>query len=97
MLIRKINNYSSTTSIIPKPSYFKGVKNEPLKNLTVGNLIDEAAEKYGNREAIVSVHENRRVTFLNLKHEVRCTVYSNQLYVLLKLLIRVKNMFYVIG
>ncbi|XP_025203104.1 acyl-CoA synthetase family member 2, mitochondrial-like [Melanaphis sacchari] len=60
----------STASIIPKPSYYKGPKNEPLKCMTVGNLIDEAAEKYPNREAIVSVHQNRKITFSDLKHEV---------------------------
>lgn len=62
--------YRSTASIIPKPSYFKGPKNEPLKFMTIGNLIDQAAEKFPNREAIVSVHQNRRITFSVLKHEV---------------------------
>lgn len=62
--------HRSTASIIPKPSYYKGPKHEPLKNMTVGNLIDEAAEKYPNREAIVSVHQNRKITFSDLKHEV---------------------------
>jgi len=38
--------------------------------MTVGNLVDEAAEKYPNREAIVSVHQNRKITFSDLKHEV---------------------------
>jgi len=60
----------STASIIPKPSYYKGPKNEPFKFMTVGNLIDEAAEKYRNKEAIVSVHQNRKITFSELKHEV---------------------------
>ncbi|KAL4113744.1 hypothetical protein QTP88_017321 [Uroleucon formosanum] len=53
-----------------KPSYYKGPKHESLKFMTVGNLIDEAAEKYPNREAIVSVHQNRKITFSDLKHEV---------------------------
>jgi len=38
--------------------------------MTVGHLIDEAAEKYPDREAIVSVHQNRKITFSDLKHEV---------------------------
>lgn len=63
-------NNRSSSSIIPKPSYFKGPKNEQLKYMTVGNLIDEAAEKYPDIEAIVSVHQNRKITFSNLKHEV---------------------------
>lgn len=53
-----------------KPSYYKGPKYESLKYMTVGHLIDEAAEKYPNREAIVSVHQNRKITFSDLKHEV---------------------------
>lgn len=53
-----------------KPSYYRGARNEPLKEMTVGNLIDFAAENYPNREAIVSIHQNRRITFFDLKHEV---------------------------
>jgi len=53
-----------------KTSYYKGPKHESLKRMTVGHLIDEAAEKYPNREAIVSVHQNRKITFSDLKHEV---------------------------
>jgi len=53
-----------------KPSYYKGPKHESLKYMTVGHLIDEAAEKYPNREAIVSVHQSRKITFSDLKHEV---------------------------
>lgn len=56
--------------MVPKPSYYKGPKNVPLKYMTVGNLIDEAAEKYPSREAIVSIHQNRKLTFSELKHEV---------------------------
>lgn len=46
--------------------------------MTVGNLIDEAAEKYPNREAIVSIHQNRRITFSELKHEVSKTYFFMQ-------------------
>jgi len=53
-----------------KPSYYKGPKHESLKNMTVGHLIDEAAKQFPNREAIVSVHQNRKITFSDLKHEV---------------------------
>lgn len=38
--------------------------------MTVGNLIDQATEKYPTREAIVSVHQNKKYTFLDLKREV---------------------------
>jgi len=53
-----------------KLSYYKGPKHEPLKYMTVGHLVDEAAEKYPNRDAVVSVHQNRKITFSDLKHEV---------------------------
>ncbi|XP_050439946.1 medium-chain acyl-CoA ligase ACSF2, mitochondrial-like [Adelges cooleyi] len=61
---------STDSSILPKPSYYKGIQNEPLINMTVGQLVDLAAETYPKREAIVSVQQNRRITFLELKHEV---------------------------
>ncbi|VVC25422.1 AMP-binding enzyme, C-terminal domain,AMP-dependent synthetase/ligase [Cinara cedri] len=57
-------------SIIPKASYYKGPENESLIYMTVGNLIDQIAEKYPNREAIVSVHQHKTVTFSDLKHQV---------------------------
>ncbi|XP_050435531.1 medium-chain acyl-CoA ligase ACSF2, mitochondrial-like isoform X2 [Adelges cooleyi] len=38
--------------------------------MTVGQMVDIAAEAYPNREAIVSIHQNRRITFHELKHEV---------------------------
>ncbi|XP_050435536.1 medium-chain acyl-CoA ligase ACSF2, mitochondrial-like isoform X3 [Adelges cooleyi] len=61
---------STDSSSIPKPSYYKGIQNEPLTNMTVGQLVDMAAETYPDREAIVSVQQNRRITFLELKNEV---------------------------
>lgn len=71
--------YRSTSPIIPKPSYFKGSKTDPLKFMTVGNLVDQAAENYPTREAIVSIHQNQRITFSKLKHKVRYTVCRNKL------------------
>lgn len=59
--------------MMTKPSYYKGPKNVSLKHMTVGNLIDQTAEMYPNREAIVAVQQNRKITFSELKYEV-CTV-----------------------
>lgn len=59
-----VNSYSTTDSGIDtaKSSYWKNSGGEPLKNLTVGRLIDESFRKYENRIAI-KVHQGSRLTF----------------------------------
>ena len=50
-------------------SYVSGTTEEPLTGLTLGQLIDASADKYGNREALISMHQKSRKTFLEVKKD----------------------------
>ncbi|XP_065582419.1 medium-chain acyl-CoA ligase ACSF2, mitochondrial-like [Artemia franciscana] len=52
-----------------KHSYVHGPSDRPLLGLNVGQVIDEAAEKYGDREGAVFVHQGIRKSFYQLKEE----------------------------
>lgn len=52
-------------------SYVSGPGNVPLTGMTVGQLLQRGAEKYGDAAAVVSVHQNIRKTFKQLLEEVR--------------------------
>lgn len=51
-------------------SYTCGTSSEPLLGLTIGDAFDQIVEKYPNNEAIVSVHQNIRYTYLQLQEKV---------------------------
>ncbi|XP_002730516.1 medium-chain acyl-CoA ligase ACSF2, mitochondrial-like [Saccoglossus kowalevskii] len=42
----------------------------PFKNITVGRLLDSAANNFPNREALVFMEDGTRKTFANLHHDV---------------------------
>ena len=53
-----------------KFSYWKNNGTESLKNLTIGNLIKECATVYEDRIAVSSVHQNLKLTYKELHHQV---------------------------
>lgn len=53
-----------------RPAYFHNPGSEPLRAITTGRLLDLAAERYGTRKAIVSVHEGQELTFHQVKEQV---------------------------
>nr|CAD7196259.1 unnamed protein product [Timema douglasi] len=53
-----------------RPSYWFETGSEPLSPLTFGQLIEWAAEEYADREALVSVYEDLRLTFKEAKEKV---------------------------
>ena len=54
-------------------SYTHGVATRPLIGQTIGALLEEVAAEFGGNEALVSVFENRRFTYAQLRDEVnRC-------------------------
>jgi fatty-acyl-CoA synthase len=57
-------------SLIMQASFVCGVSNEPLRYQTVGQALDEAAERWGEREALVVCHQGIRWTYAELKQ--RC-------------------------
>ena len=50
-------------------SHVVGANEPPLVEQTIGQVLTEAADKYGDREAIVSVHQAARVTYSELNAE----------------------------
>ena len=54
-----------------KISYFYGPpSNEPFLGLTIGQMVDSAAEKHADREAYVFCESGARATFAELKRKV---------------------------
>ena len=51
-------------------SYAHGCATEPLLGQTIGDKLDEVAAEFAGHEALVSVHENRRWTYGQLRDEV---------------------------
>ena len=62
----------------PNWSYFHNPGSEPLRAVTVGNLLEEAVNKFGDAEALVSLAQNRRLTFHQAKTKVRFTLLLNE-------------------
>ena len=53
-----------------KPSYLHVPGTRPLCALTVGQVIDIAAEKWKDREALVSIYQGHRYTFSEIRDKV---------------------------
>ena len=51
---------------IADPSYVHEIGEQPLKYVTIGQLLEETANKFGDRKAIISVHQNESLTFSEL-------------------------------
>ncbi|CAH0389953.1 unnamed protein product [Bemisia tabaci] len=54
----------------PNWSYFHNPGSEPLRAVTIGNLFEETVNKFGDTEALVSISQNRRLTFHQAKTKV---------------------------
>ena len=54
-----------------KWSYVSGISSEPLTGLTLGQLVDQSADKFGSsRDAVVSVHQGPiRKNFMDVKRD----------------------------
>ena len=50
----------------PNPSYVSGTSDTPLLARTIGQELDRVAAEHGEREAVVSRHQNRRLTYAEL-------------------------------
>ena len=51
----------------PTPSYVSGASEAPLLGLTIGDLFDQCAERWPDREALVVRHQGARLTYRELK------------------------------
>lgn len=46
-----------------KPSYVHCIGDEPFKYLTVGQVLKNAAETYGDRDALIACGEKSKISF----------------------------------
>jgi fatty-acyl-CoA synthase len=53
-----------------RPSYVHGVSGTPLLGQTIGENLDRAIERWGDREALVSCHQGLRYTYAELGEAV---------------------------
>ncbi|WP_336042603.1 AMP-binding protein [Acinetobacter dispersus] len=51
-------------------SYASGTSSQPLLGMTIGDKFDQVCQQYAEQEAIVSSHQNRRLSYKALQHEV---------------------------
>ena len=51
-----------------QPSYVCGMSDAPLLFVTIGELLDDAAARWGEREAVVVKHQDVRMSYAELKH-----------------------------
>jgi fatty-acyl-CoA synthase len=56
-----------------EPSYSHGASNTPLLGETIGENLDRAVASFGDREALVSVHQRVRYTYAELGEAVQRT------------------------
>jgi fatty-acyl-CoA synthase len=52
---------------IVRPSHVRGASEPPLLEITISQALDNAASQWGDAEAVVSVHQNIRWTYTELK------------------------------
>lgn len=51
-------------------SYAYGTSNQPLLGMTIGEKFDQACHQYADQDALVSVHQNVRLTYKQLQQQV---------------------------
>ncbi|KAK2165605.1 hypothetical protein LSH36_48g08124 [Paralvinella palmiformis] len=65
-VVRFVDIYRNSKSSDLIWSYLQGPIEKPLIGSTIGKLVQSAAEKYGNQDAYVSVHQKLRYSFEDL-------------------------------
>jgi fatty-acyl-CoA synthase len=61
----------TTEATRPKSSYVCGAPTSTLIGRCIGQVLDDTADKYPERDSLVVKHENRRFTYRQLKQEVQ--------------------------
>ena len=51
-------------------SYAYGTSQQPLLGMTIGDKFDQACQQYADQDAVVSVHQNVRLTYRELQEKV---------------------------
>lgn len=60
--------YSS--SVETKLSYYHRIEGEPFKYITVGELLENAAKKYGEKISLITYSEKKRISFAETLEKV---------------------------
>ena len=55
---------------MPEPSHVTGDQSAPLLECTIGQMLDRVSERHGDTMALISRHQNKRLTYAELRHEV---------------------------
>lgn len=66
LLVISSQRWSST---VPKLSYIHHIGTDPFQAITVGTALEKSAEKYGDRQAIISRHQKKVYTFQDILAE----------------------------
>jgi hypothetical protein len=74
--MKKLNACRSIVCNGYKRSYWHSLGTEPLSHLTIGQLVDIAAEHWGDKEALVSVYQDHRFTFSEARDKVTFITYN---------------------
>lgn len=61
---------ASTTRSERRWSYTSGTSDTPLLGLTIGDMFDETATQYPDSPALISLHQNIRLTYRELQEQV---------------------------
>ena len=51
-------------------SYAYGTSSQPLLGMTIGEKFDQACEQYAQSDAVVSLHQNIRLSYRQLQEQV---------------------------
>ncbi|WP_151982282.1 AMP-binding protein [Acinetobacter guerrae] len=57
-------------------SYASGTSSQPLMGMTIGEKFDQVCLQYAEQEAIISLHQNRRLSYQQLQDEVNACACS---------------------
>ncbi|KAF4517976.1 hypothetical protein B566_EDAN005343 [Ephemera danica] len=68
-MLRARGTFCVFRRLISGLSYAHRPGEQPLLSLTVGQLLETASQRWGDREALVSMHQQRRLTFKELRDE----------------------------
>lgn len=62
---------ASSGQVGSRPSYWHQPGEQPLLYMTIGQLVGHAARKYGDREALVCMQDQKRLSYRELQCEVQ--------------------------
>lgn len=68
--IPKFTKRFCSSSISNRLSYYHRIEGEPFKYITVGELLQNAAEKYGEKISLITYSEKKRISFAETLEKV---------------------------